>query len=66
MIEAVIVITLLLLTMAAWPVIGSLVWALWYVRRTYWRHMRYSLRTLLFAFTIASLAIGAFAILMRG
>lgn len=49
----------------AWLIVGPLLWALWYIRRTFWRSKRFSLRSLLFAFTIVALLIGTFAALVR-
>ena len=67
--ELTVVFTLLLLVavpIAARLVVGPILWAWWYVRRTFWRHNRFSLGSLFVSFTIAALLIGMFAAFVRG
>ena len=51
---------LLVAATGAWLVTGPILWVAWYARRSF-RSRQFSLWNLLFAFTVITLLIGAFA-----
>ncbi|HEX3600757.1 MAG TPA: hypothetical protein VHU84_11480 [Lacipirellulaceae bacterium] len=58
MIEAFIL--LVIAAIGIWMTAGSIIWAVWYARRSL-RSKRLSLWSLFFAFTVVTLLIGAFS-----
>ena len=56
-----IAILLIVMLMGTWLTISSILWAVWYARRSFRRSKQFSLFGLLFAFTVAALLMGALA-----
>jgi hypothetical protein len=59
-------ILLFIMLIGVWLTISSLLWAIWYARRSFRRSKQFSLYGLLFAFTIVALLMGVFALVFRG
>jgi hypothetical protein len=59
-------ILLLVMLMGTWLTVSSILWAIWYARRSIRRSKQFSLFGLLFALTVVALMLGAFAVLFRG
>jgi hypothetical protein len=62
MIESLIL--LVIAAVGAWMTIGAVLWAVWYARRSL-RSRQFSLWSLLFAFTVITLLIGAFSAVLH-
>jgi hypothetical protein len=61
-----VVILLFIMLIGGWLTISSLLWAVWYARRSFRRSKQFSLYGLLFAFTIVALLMGVFVLVFRG
>jgi hypothetical protein len=61
-----IVILLFIMLIGGWLAISSLLWAIWYARRSFRRSKRFSLYGLLLAFTVVALLMGVFVLVFRG
>jgi hypothetical protein len=59
-------ILLFIMLIGGWLTISSLLWAIWYTRRSFRRSKQFSLYGLLFAFTVVALLMGVFALVVRG
>lgn len=61
-----IAILLFVMLMGAWLTISSILWAIWYARRSFRRSKQFSLYGLLLAFTVVALLMGVFTLVSRG
>jgi hypothetical protein len=64
--SAVAVFILLIVVAGTCSMVGPILWAVWQARRTLRRSKQFSLWNLLFAFTIVTLIMGAFAAVLHG